>query len=183
MLKRIFLMVFIIIFSRTEIYSQLHGNLCPKNNNEGTFFYKHRDPESPDSTDACNIVLSDGTQLKDVKFLGSNDTGFTIIKNTGISDFPISRIHKITFEHHNFGKGVLIGALTSFAFWGILGICAGTPESMKLGLTFGAIFAIPAGLIVGMIAEFTSGEDIYNFSTINPLSRSQRLKKVILEHM
>jgi hypothetical protein len=185
MLKRLILTI--IILGWADIYSQNQFEVRLNHVNHGKNFLLDSRPyfkktTVADSSLECNIILTDGSSLNKVKFLNSNDSSFTITKNGVNNDFSISRIHTITFQKHNFGTGVLIGVITSVAFWGALGLANGTPESIKWGLMLGAVFAIPTGLIAGLIAEFTSGEDVYRFGTINSDVKGNRLKAIRLKH-
>ena len=137
-----------------------------------------------DTSGECNITLTDGTLVKEAYMVNPGDSLFTIVKSGIGKDMPISRIHKIIFEKHNFWTGFAIGTLSSVCFWEILGIsnAKNEPSAPLWGIVLGLICAPPVGLIGGLVAEFGSSDEIYNFSTINPSSRVLRLKKIISDH-
>jgi len=137
-----------------------------------------------DTSNECNIVLIDGSKIKNVCLVSPEDSMFAFIKNGIKKDLPVSKLHNVTFEKHDFWTGFTIGTATSLVFWELLGIAASKNESsaMAWGLVLGLICAPPVGLIFGMVAEFSGKDEVYNFSTINPSSRVLRLKKIISEH-
>lgn len=158
-----------------------HHTLKYKNHITELKFYK---PVSVDTSDECNLTLTNGTLVKDAYLIEGNDSIFTFVKSGIGKNLPVSNIHKIVFEKHNFWTGVLVGALGSVCFWEILSIVHSNDvkNSLIWGIWLGILCAPPAGLICGLVAEFGSKDEIYNFSTINPSSRALRLKKIITDH-
>jgi hypothetical protein len=181
MVKRLILTIIVLGFFEYNCISQNQFDFHLKQDKSGSDYFN---VSETDTSDECNITLNDGTLLKDVSFLSSNDSMFTIVKNSLRNDFPISRLHKVIFEKHNFWTGFAIGVLGSVCFWEIIGLAAlkSEPRGPGLGLVVGLICAPPVGLICGLVAEFGSKDDVYNFSTINPSSRANRLKNIILRH-
>lgn len=138
-----------------------------------------------DTTDECSIMLKNGTLLQEARLLDANDTEFTLTKNDIDKVFPISQIHKITFEHHGFWKGFAYGAATSVAFWGIFGLAAyrdGDWFGRGFGFVVGLVLAVPTGLVSGLITEFATADEVYYFGKINPLAKSRRLINIIQKH-
>jgi hypothetical protein len=79
--------------------------------------------------------------------------------------------------------------LASVIFWGALGLINthhGGEEGWNLGPGFGfligIVLAVPTGLITGIISEFATTNDVYDFGNINPLAKPNLLRDIILKH-
>ena len=74
------------------------------------------------TTEECDIILTNGSLLKEVRIVDSNDSTFTVLKSDINKVFPIQQLHKITFIRHGFWKGCGYGMVGSVAFWRIFGL-------------------------------------------------------------
>jgi hypothetical protein len=138
-----------------------------------------------DTTEECDINLINGSLLKEVRIVDSNDSSFTVLKSDINKVFPIQQLHKITFIRHGFWKGCGYGMLGSVAFWSIFGLLSTNGEwrlDFGTGFIVGIVLGIPTALISGMITEFATNDDVYNFGTINPSAKSKWLQKIVSEH-
>lgn len=139
-----------------------------------------------DSTEECNINLTNGSLLKEVRMIDSNDSTFTVLKRGIDKIFPIPQLHKITFIRHGFWKGVGYGVVGSIAFWSLYGLISPNHGEWHIdfstGFLIGLVLGIPMGLISGMISEFATNDEVYNFGNINPSAKCIWLKNIISEH-
>ena len=138
-----------------------------------------------DATEECDINLVNGSLLKEVRIIDSDDSTFKVLKSDINKVFPIQQLHKITFIRHGFWKGCGYGMLGSVAFWSIFGLLSTKGEwrlDFGSGFLIGIILGIPTALISGMITEFATNDEVYNFGNINPSAKSKWLKRIISEH-
>jgi hypothetical protein len=138
-----------------------------------------------DGSEECDINLINGSLLKEVRLIDSDDSTFTITKSGISKGFRIEQLHKITFIRHGFWKGFGYGMAGSVVFWSVYGLLAdkhGWSINFGSGFVVGLILGVPTGLISGMITEFATNDDVYSFGNINPSAKSKWLKKIVSEH-
>jgi hypothetical protein len=137
-----------------------------------------------DTTQSCDIYLTNNTILKDVMITDETDSNFKVIKKDVTREFNIADINRITFINHGFAKGLIYGELASVVVWGVFGLInGGSPEFRpETGFLVGFILGIPTGLIAGVISEFVTKDDEYNFGNLSANVKAKRLKYLIQKY-
>jgi hypothetical protein len=136
-----------------------------------------------DTTEECNITLTEGFLLKNVRVLDPSDSSLTITKSMIDKSYPISHLDKIAFENHGFWKGFSYGLLGSVVLCGTVGLLTINGDAKLAGFLIGFAMGIPTGMITGMISEFSSKNDVYDFRNINPDTKIKRLQYIIRKHI
>jgi hypothetical protein len=140
-----------------------------------------------DTSDECDLYLDDRTVMNDVELVYLNDSTLQSIKQGIPKPVKISGVRKIVFKPiAPFGRGYIIGSAIGFAagFFS-LAFARGHGEQWGgpgVGLVFGFLLSVPAGLLGGVVGVISSSEDIYLFESGTNTAKSKRLKYIVEKH-
>jgi len=173
--RSLYFLVFAILIASFKTHSQedsLHDNL--------SF-------ELPSSTEKCDIYLSGSRRVTEVSLGKLLDTTVNIYKDGFSKSINISEIKRVTFKNHAFWTGAAVGFAASVVFWGVYGLMLnhhGHPDFFGGGGGFlvGLVLGVPIGLVSGMVAEFVTADDTYNFKGNNTNAKTKRLKYIMQKH-
>jgi len=146
-------------------------------------------PLAADTTEKCNVYLSGGSLLKDVMLLYESDSTLIALKEKKARVIKIEDVRKIVFTAGSgFWKGFLIGGAVGLGSGLLLGILIASDERsyFKIGfggtLALGIIFALPAGLVGGVIGAIADRDESYTLPVGYSVTKAKRIKYIIKKH-
>ena len=146
-------------------------------------------PLAADTTEKCNVYLSGGSLLKDVMLLYESDSTLIALKEKKARVIKIEDVRKIVFTAGSgFWKGFLIGGAVGLGSGLLLGILIASDKGsyFKIGfggtLALGIIFALPAGLVGGVIGAIADRDESYTLPVGYSVTKAKRIKYIIKKH-
>ncbi|MCI0448242.1 MAG: hypothetical protein L0Y79_00455 [Chlorobi bacterium] len=147
-------------------------------------------PSQSDTTEKCNLYLSGGKLLKDVKLIYQSDSTLLALKESKARVIKIEDVRKIVFTAGSgFWKGFLIGDAVGLGSGLLFGILISSDEGsfFKAGfgevLGFGFIFALPAGLAGGVIGAIADRDVSYTLPDGYSVTKAKRVQYIIKKHI
>lgn len=134
-------------------------------------------------TDDCDIFLTNRSALKNVSLVALKGS-FLVVDKEGIKkELNVQNINKIKFSSGSgFWLGAAIGTGVSLVGWTLIGLAFGGEVSVY-GITIGLIYALPSGLVGGLIGLiFDRDDELYDIAGGNPKAKLKRLRYIIDKH-